>query len=286
MSPAVIHSRRPLAMAYPRTRSTTRSARPRARRLGVTVATLAALASAACDVQTAVDVTMADDGSGTVAVAVRLDEEALAEVPDADGDGVSGPADLDALLRTDDMAAVGWDVAAPEESDGLTLVRATKPFGTPEEGVAVLGEITGAEGALHDLRMDRTKGFASTSYHFAGTIDLSGGLETFGDAGLAELLDGEPLGEDVAAIEQRLGEPLTDVFSLDVTVTLPGSVDPGTGNVDGGRVRWTSQLGGGARELAASSRRRDLAVLALTAVAAVTSVTGIALLGRRLLRRS
>jgi hypothetical protein len=256
------------------------------RRLGVAVAALAALATAACDVRTAVDVTMAEDGSGTVAVAVGLDEEALAEVPDADGDGVSGPADLDTLLRTDDMVAVGWDVAAPEESGGLTWVRATKPFGTPEEGVAILEEITGAEGVLRDLRMERTKGFASTSYDFAGTLDLSGGLEAFGDAGLAELLDGEPLGEDVAAIEQRLGEPLGDVFSLDVTVALPGSVDPGTGTGDGGRVRWTSQLGGGPSELAASSRQRDPAVLGLAGLAAVAGLAGIALLVRGLIRRS
>jgi hypothetical protein len=247
---------------------------------------LVALSTVACEVQSTVEVVVDDDGAGTVEAAVGLDADALGKVPDLDANGVSDAADLAALVRVDDMRAAGWTVDEPAaEDDGLTWIRATKPFGTPDEAVAVLSEVTGAEGALRDLELTRSTSFGETSYDFTGTLDLSGGLEAFGDAGLAEALDGEPLGEDAAAIEQDLGQPLADTFTLDLRLRLPGDVDPGTGELSGADVVWSPDLGAEAEPLEASSTARDMTVLAFAGAAVVSGILLVLLLVFRLVRR-
>jgi hypothetical protein len=249
------------------------------------VIALIALGTVACEVRSSVDVEVADDGSGTVEVAVGLDADALGRLPDLTDDGTSDAADLTALARVDDMRAAGWDVSGPATEDGMTWVRATKAFGTPDQAEEVLAEVTGPAGPLRDVALTRTTGFGETSFDFSGTLDLSGGLEAFGDAGLASALDGEPLGEDAAAIEARLGQPLADTFTLDLRLRLPGALDPGTGDVEGGEVVWSPRLGDPARSLEASSTQRSLPVLALAAVAVVAGVALMALVAVRLVRR-
>jgi hypothetical protein len=228
---------------------------------------LVALAATACQVRTTVSVDVEEDGSGAVEVAVGLDAEAVERLPDLDGDGESGFGDLAALVRTDDLADAGWDVSEPSTSaDGWTWTRATKRFGTPEEAERVLGEITGPDGVLRDLRVERDEGFGRTSYSFQGTADLSGGLEAFGDEGLAAALDGEPLGLDAAAIEQELGRPLAEMFTLEVAADLPG---------DGAPPRtWRPVLGGEPVEMAAGGTVRDWPVIGF-AVAAVACAVAL-----------
>ena len=143
------------------------------------------LLAAGCQVQTTLTVHMDDDGSGTVEVAVGLDDEALGQLPDLDSSGVGDPADLTKLVRADDLKATGWELAEPEVEGDVTWLRATKPFGTPAEAAQILTELTGPDGGLRDFRLERSRSFGSTSYEFAGTADLSGGLEAFGDSGLA-----------------------------------------------------------------------------------------------------
>ncbi len=265
------------------------------RRLLTTTPLLALLAllTAACEVRTAVDVTMEEDGSGAVEVAVGLDADALGRVPDLTDDGRSDAADLTQLVRVDDMRAAGWAVDEPErDGSGVLWVRASKPFGTPDEAEEVLSEVTGAEGALRDLAFVRTTGFAETSFDMSGTLDLSGGLEAFGDQGLADALDGEPLGEDAAALEARLGQPLADAFTFDLRVALPGEIDPGTGTLtdSGSAVEWSPKLGEPPVTLEASSTARDTTVLGLAVAAALAGAVLVLLLvvrlGRRLFHRT
>jgi hypothetical protein len=192
------------------------------RRLLPTV--LAILVASACQVRTAVTVDVDDDGSGTVEVAAGLDEEALSELPDLDDNGVSDAADLAALVRTSDLVASGWTVGEPRaEADGTTWIRLRHPFGTPEEADQILAQLTDPDGALQHMHVTRRDPFGRTQFGFKGTVDLSGGLESFGDEGLAAALDGEVLGEDPAAIEARTGKPLADQFSLEITADLAGA---------------------------------------------------------------
>jgi hypothetical protein len=241
---------------------------PRLRR--VLPALLVGLLAAGCQVQTTVTIHMDDDGSGTVEVAVGLDEAALAELPDLDRSGVGDAADLTRLVRVDDLTATGWTVGAPGADGDVTWLRATKPFGTPAEAAQILTELTGPEGGLRDFRLERKRSFGSTEYSFAGHADLSGGLEAFGDANLALALDGEPLGEDVAAIEERIGQPVSEMLKLDVTVDMPGTSQ-----------RWSPVLGGESVAMSTSSTVYDPPVLLLTALAALCVVAlGVVLVVR------
>ncbi|HET6951695.1 MAG TPA: hypothetical protein VFI47_15035 [Acidimicrobiales bacterium] len=247
---------------------------PRRLRLVVTCLTVALLATA-CQVRVAVTVDVAGDGSGSVEVATGLDADALARVPDMDDDGTSGSADLGALIRKDDLVAAGWTVTGPDTGgDGVTWVRATKPFGTPEEAEAVLAEVSGPDGPLHDLRVSRRESFGRTELTFSGTADLRGGLEAFGDAGLAAALDGEPLGEDAAAIEARIGQPLADAVPVEVTARLPGD-----------DTTWTPRLGEGPVAMASEATLYHRPTLALLGLAGACVLALLVVLVVRSVRR-
>ena len=221
-------------------------------------------------------VDVADDGSGTVDVAVGFDADAVGRLPDLDDDGLSTVTDLAALVRRVDLVAAGWEVADPAAGDGdMTWIRATKPFGTPEEADRILTELAGPDGALRDLHVSRAPGFGRTSYGFRGTVDLSRGLEAFGDERLAAALDGQVLGQDTAEIEQELDQPLADVFMFEVAAHLPG----------GAASTWSPRLGDGPLAMEADSTVYDEPVLALTAVAVAAAVALIGVVGARLVRR-
>lgn len=246
----------------------------RRRLLPALLSLLLLLAASACQVRTAVTVDMADDGSGSVEVAVGLDAEAMERVPDLDGDGARAPADLAALVREDDLVAVGWTVSEPEVAgDGTTWLRVTRHFGTPDEAERVLAELTGPNGPLRDLGVERATSFGRTRLAFRGTADLSGGLEAFGDDGLAMALDGEPLGEDAADIETRIGQPLADAVTFEITARL-----------DGDDTTWSPRLGEGPVALAADTTSYDVPVLGLALVAVLSLLALVLVLGVRALR--
>jgi ATP-dependent Clp protease ATP-binding subunit ClpC len=232
------------------------------------------LFSTACEVRTVVTVDMEDDGSGSVEVATGLDDDALSKLPDLDGDGVSTTSDLAALVRTDDLVASGWQISPPEtRDDGTTWIKVTHPFGTPDEADQVMAQIAGESGPLQHMHLTRDHPFGRVRYQFRGTADLSGGLEAFGDEGLAALLDGEPLGEDAAAIEARIGQPLADAFKFTVTARLPGS-----------EKSWSPRLGDPPLEMASDSTVFRWPELALAILAALSLIGLVLVLVVRSLR--
>lgn len=230
---------------------------------------LAVVVLGACRVQTEVGLSVEEDGSGTVEVGVGLDDDALGRVPGIEDE-----------LRVEDLRATGWTVVGPvAEADGNTWFRISKPFATPEEAGAVLAEVAGVDGPFRDFRVERDRPFARTTYSFEGTVDLAAGLEGFGDDDLAALLDGEPLGEDVAAIEARLGEPLDTVFGLQVAVDLPGDVSSNA-PTEGGRAVWQARLSQGAPlELRAESTEYRTGTVALTAVGGLAVIGALGTIG-------
>jgi HAD superfamily hydrolase (TIGR01509 family) len=58
-----------------------------------------------------------------------------------------------------------------------------------------------------------------------GRIDVTGGAEQFGDDQLATLLGGQPLGRDLATLEQEIGSTVAEATSLRFTASLPGDED-------------------------------------------------------------
>jgi FMN phosphatase YigB (HAD superfamily) len=183
------------------------------------VALVACVLLTACRVDATVDVDVADDGSGTVAVTVTFDADAAARVPDLDG-----------ALRTEDLEDAGWSVTGPrEEADGSVVVSASKPFASPDQLPTVLAEISPA---FRDVRLSRHRTFGEVEWTFDSRVDFGGGAEQFGDAQLATLLGGRPLGRDVATIEQETGTSVADATGLVLDLSLPG---------DSSR-QWTFQL--------------------------------------------
>jgi hypothetical protein len=175
---------------------------------------LVILACGACKVRTNIGIDVKEDGSGTVTVEVGLDDDAVKKVPN-----------LEQSLRTADLTAHGWTLTGPvKEADGFTYVRVTKPFANPGEAVKIFAELSGPDGPFRDFTLTRSRSFAHTKFHFAGTIDFAKGIESFSDSGLAQELDGKPIGDDIKAIEQRINDSLDNVFQFQVRVRMPGGV--------------------------------------------------------------
>ena len=228
------------------------------------------LAAAGCQIRTEVGVEVEEDGSGVVSVSVGLDEDAMSRVPG-----------LEEELQLDDLRASGWEITGPtREADGFTWLRGTKRFDTPEEAGRVLAEVAGESGPFRDFVVTRERSFARTRFGFQGTVDFTGGLEAFGDEALAAALDGEPLGEDVAAIEERIGRAIDEAFTFRIAVRMPGDLTSSNAptRADNGAV-WEPRLSeGGPIELVATSEETRTTTIALVVAAAVAAVAAVAVL--------
>ena len=243
------------------------------------------LAPTGCRVQTDIGVTVKENGSGTVTVGVGFDDDALRRVPN-----------LLQSLRTDDLKAVGWTVAGPLKStDNLTRVEVSKNFANPDEASKIFTELSGPNGPFRDFAITRTRSFARTKFTFTGTVDFMRGLESFGDSELAAQLDGKPLGDDLQAIEQRIGEPLDDVFRFRISVHLPGEVKSNAPVQLAGDAVWQPRLSqSGPMQLKASSTSTRwktivptiIAVAAGAALLLVLVVRGVVALRSRRRRHS
>ncbi len=218
---------------------------------------------AGCRIDTDVDIAVDPDGSGTVTVTVRLDRAAAAKVPD-----------LDQSLLVADLRSTGWKVTGPDaRQGGAVVVRATKGFARPEELATVMAEVSGREGPFRGFSLVRSHSFAKTTYRLEGTVDLSEGLEAFGDPELRVLLGGEMFGRPVADLEREAGAPLSEAVRFTVRADLPG----------GGTKEWRPVLGRPAVRVEASSASRGPRawLFAFSAVvAAVGFLTTLVLIAR------
>lgn len=200
--------------------------------------------SGACRVRTDIGIEMKDNGSGTVTVKIGLDDDAMKQAPN-----------FQQSLKVDDLAAHGWTLTGPvKETDGFTYFSASKPFANPDEAKKIFVEISGDKGPFRDFTISRSRSFARTKFGFSGTVDFSGGIESFSDSELAQQLDGKPIGDDVKAIEQRINDSLDNVFQIRIAVRMPGDVSSNApGQAANGAV-WQPRLSQqGAITLQASS---------------------------------
>ena len=222
------------------------------------------------------DIAVEEDGTGVVEVAVGLDAEAVGRVG----------GDLEAVMEVDDLHDAGWTVDGPaDDGDGGTRVRVSHPFGTPEEMATVVQQVAGDGGPFRDFAVRRTTSFGETEWRFRGRVDFGGGLEAFGDAGLAAALDGEPLGQTVEEIEAQLGESLSRVIQVRVTARLPGEVTSNATTTADDGARWQVAFGEGPIDLEAEGRERRRSSLVLAAVAVGAALALVVLMLLRLARR-
>lgn len=190
------------------------------------------LVVAGCRVETTVGVDVRSGGSGHIDVAVGLDDEALAKVPD-----------LKEQLQVSDLTVTGWKVTGPTKGDaGLHWVRATHTFATPEEGTKLLRELSGDKGPFRSFRLTRHHSFLRTKFAMTGTVDFTGGLDSFSDPELTQQLGGKSFGRDLQQLQQQLGQSLDRTFRFNVAVRLPGKVSSNAPVQAGNGAAWRPAL--------------------------------------------
>lgn len=193
-------------------------ARRRTRRGALTPRLVAVVAAiviplTACQVNVDVSTKVNEDGSGTVTVAAGFDDKALARL---------GKPDI--AIVVDDMKAAGWEFNPPVRgTDGLTWYRGTKRFATPQEATAIYEQFTGERGPFRDFALDKQSSLGRTTWSYKGTVDLTGGMRSFGEPALAQVLQGDMFGGKVSEVEATEGKPVSQMFTLRMAVDLPGS---------------------------------------------------------------
>jgi hypothetical protein len=207
----------------------------RARRaLAALAGLLLVVALAGCKVDAQVDVTMGENGSGTVQVTLT-----------ADADVVKAEPDLPSELRLDDVTSAGWAVDGPAATPegGLQLVL-THPFASPAEGTALLASLSGPDGPLRSVKLTQLRKGAQIDSTFDGNLHVGDDLSVFADAQVATALGGAPLQQLLA--DQQLTP--AEVLAITVRAKLPGKVQEtnGTEADDTSAVTWTADLAGAA----------------------------------------
>ncbi len=173
---------------------------------------LVIVVAAGCRVQIETKIDVGLDGKGTITQGIGFDDAALKRVGD--------PAQA---LRADDLVKAGWEVDAASKEGDLTWIRVHHSFATPEEGTALLAQLSGPDGPYRDMLIKRSDGLLSTSVKVTGQIDTTAGLQMFGDQQLATTLGGDASGGLLAKIEAEEKAPPASMVGLDLIVTAGGT---------------------------------------------------------------
>ena len=241
-------------------------------------AALALLLLTACRVDVTVGVDADADGSGRVRATVTLDKDAAARIPD-----------LADQLRTDDLTAAGWEVSEPRiDKDGSVEIEAVRRFRSPQEATQAVEELSGPTGPFRDFTLRRSRSFLKTRTAFGGRVDLTSGIEAFGDDALRRRLgsppDGAALGFEPADLERQLGTTLKRIFSFRVVARLPGDVSSNAPTRAGNGAVWQPELGEDVR-LEATAEQWNARNIGAVAISAITALAFVALVVQRLRHR-
>jgi hypothetical protein len=237
---------------------------------------LVALVLAGCRVDVAVDLTMAQNGSGTLTLTVTADRQVVESTPG-----------LAADLRLDDLTDAGWTTDGPVGTDdgGLSLeLRHT--FQTPEQATALLASLNGTDGPFKALLFTRSASSSKIEYRIAGTARVDG-LTGFADQDLVRAVGGEPYAD---VLDARNLTP-DEAIGLTFRATLPGRVDETTSTSKSNPLTWTIPLDEtlvdfGTRTTASLESGRGWSVLATLAFVGLglwvlISLVAIVLIARR-----
>ncbi|MGC1511651.1 MAG: hypothetical protein WA797_01885 [Acidimicrobiales bacterium] len=216
----------------------------------------------ACKVDVQVAVDAETNGTGKVEVTVTLDDEATARTPN-----------LSSLLRVEDLRATGWTVVGPTRAGARTVLRAGKGFRTPAEAAKVLDEVSGPDGPLSGFTLKRERKALWWAWTFEGDLDLTGGIERFGDPELRAQLEGSSFGLEATRVQEA--------FGLQVALRLPGRVEAEAAERVDGRAAWKGSFGDRSTLMASS---RDWDVSRIAAGVAALAVIGFVVLWFRLRR--
>jgi hypothetical protein len=236
------------------------AARPR-RRWAVLAAGLVVLL-AGCSTRATLTVTVHPDGSGSVALRLALDAQAV-QAAEAGGTPLADE------VRLSDLSAAGWQVGHwVTAKDGSASITITKPFANTGQVAAIARELSGPQGPLRDVRatqQSRWLGLAHTST-LDGGVDLRDARSGItADPTILAILAAQHI--DVAALDQQLSAQVRGGLSVQVVADLPGGTH--TVTVAAGTSRTI-----GASSTAPDTRRAGL-------LAAALALLALSLLARR-----
>jgi hypothetical protein len=205
----------------------------------VLAAALVIVCAAGCQVHTGVAIQADRNGRGMVVVTVTLDKAAVA--------ALGGPAALAAQLQDADLVAAGWTVTGPVSGPGsTTVVTASHPFADLAEASQLVEEVAGSGSAgsrPFRLSLSEHHGFWYTDTVLSGKVDLTCGIDCFGDPGLAKAL-GLPTGVNPGPLISAAGQQPDHVFTFSLTADLPGSLrSNNAASRQGSTLGWNPQLG-------------------------------------------
>lgn len=251
-----------------------------------------ALAFGGCTVTTNVSLSEQSPGRGTVAVSVALDRAALS--------AVGGLGALKSEMSTQDLVADGWSVSGPTAATaGGAVVTVQHGYSSDAEAGQLLSDVAGDR--VFGLSISSHRSFWHTSYRLTGKVDLTCGLDCFGDSGL-RAATGSPVGVQPGPLSSAAGgESPSSALRFTVEARLPGGARvAGTsggaggsrgsggsggsaagsggsgGSASGGAVTWSPQLGRTETLDAASSTLNTGAVAAVVVAAAVVVLVVLA----------
>ena len=101
-------------------------------------------------------------------------------------------------------------------------------------------------GPFRDFTLTRDDALRQDDLPLEGTVDLSGGIDAFGDDALRQALGGTTTGRTPEQLAAEAGRPLPEALRFTVRTHLPG----------GGTEEWTPVLGQPAQQIEASSASR------------------------------
>ncbi len=174
---------------------------------------IAAVLLAGCRVDARVDVTLANDGSGTVRTTLKFDRDAIQRLGGLDAAAKQVP--------LADLRAAGWKVSrwtgGARSTATLTL---THDFRDQADLARRLADLVGPKGLLRDPRITRARDWFSSSDGLSLVVDLRTPKSGIGsDADLkARLL---VAGLDPATLDAQLSAELRSALHLTVVVRLP-----------------------------------------------------------------
>jgi len=193
---------------------------------------------ASCQVDTSVDISMDQDGSGHITLTAVADADVVAQAPGLADD-----------LRFDDAEAAGWTVTPPAPtSTGGLKVELTHSFATPEEATALLQSINGSGGPLHNVVVTRTVDEDGTTVSLKGSLRIDG-LAAFADPDVLAAIGATPYADQVVA---STAGP-NDAVHVTVEAHLPGKITSTSGTAAVNGVSWLVPLDGSQVDMATTA---------------------------------
>jgi hypothetical protein len=199
--------------------------RVRCFRLGAAVGLAMLLAS--CNVNTRVDVTLRDDGSGSLRSTITLDADAVQQL--------GGAAGLSKTIPLDDLRKSGWTITSwARGTAGSEAISLTHGFADEAELAQRIIDLAGPHGVLQSPKVTHQRGWFANNDALDIVVDVrSPSVDIVGDKPLAARL--RAAGTDPAKLEALLAVQLKTALHVSVALHLPDghskSYDAATGSV-------------------------------------------------------